>query len=92
MRHLSPVLKEPVHFLPMQGITGVGLLSRLALVDCKVLAPGFPDDTLSKEITLLREETIQAAVLLLVHSAQLLLVLCLSLNRHIHLNEPIVTS
>ena len=92
MGHLSPVLEKPVHLLTMKSVACVGLLSRLALVDSKVLAPGFPDNPLGKEITLLREETIQAAVLLFLHPSKLLLVFCLRLYRHIHLNKPVVAS
>ena len=92
MSDRPPILEQSVHLHAMQGVPGVCLLARLALVDGKVCAPCLPDLSLGEQVTLLSEEAIQAAVLLLVYASQLFGVVSLSLDSHVHLNESVVAS
>ena len=92
MSHSPPILEQSVHLHTMQGVPGVGLLARLALIDGKVCTPCLPDLSLGEQVTLLSEEAIQAAVLLLVYASQLFIVITLSFDSHVHLNESIIAS
>ena len=92
MGHTAPVFKQSVHFLAVQSVSHVGSKSSLTLVLGEV---GFPSLKYCLEAELVgfhSKEAVEATLLLLLHSSELILVLSLSLDRHVHLNEAAFTA
>ena len=88
----APRGEEAHKLFAIQCVTSICGQSSLALVDAEVEAPGFPHGALAEQVVLRCEEAGKTALLLLLDSLEVLRIVDLSLNSHVHFDQPVITS